>query len=626
MREAHMKNGRRFIAIVCILIILLSGCGTNFARDPTIKNETSKITLYENSKSRVINLDGEWAFYWNERIPPGSFDEASDPLYLRVPSYWNKYKEINAPSYGYGTYRFVAETNCEPGVYSLQMPEIYTEYSLWVNGSLIEANGSFAGEPPTYVNPEIFDFYCDTSEIEIVLQVKNDTHVNGGIGQSIRLGSATALHRERNAAIAIDMFLLSVCMFAGLFFLILFLFIRKTEVLWFFILCVSVSFRNLLSNTSIMMEIFPNLPFWLGSKLVTSSVPIIVIAVLLYAKRIFENETKRTAFKVLMIMNVTYLALVIITPIGIYTSLFTPYLITVGVNCALGLYVSLIATIRKKPDAILFFIGVLLLSAGALLDALVYMQILNISYMLTASLFVFVILQVVLLSKRYADTYKRMEILSVELSESMNKLKNTETAFMGAQMKPHFLYNALTAIAEKCDSDAKEAGALILSLAKYLRHTLDFDSINNLVSVRKELELVRAYTSIECARFDNIEVVYDLPDPLPELDIPPLSLQPLVENAIKHGLRKRACGGRVVITAELRDNFVEFSVADNGIGMPENHQRFLTEQPKGHLSIGLYNINARLQRIFGKGLIIESQKDSGTVVRFTIPRQKGGAL
>ncbi len=108
-------------------------------------------------------------------------------------------------------------------------------------------------------------------------------------------------------------------------------------------------------------------------------------------------------------------------------------------------------------------------------------------------MFGFIALQVVLLAKRYAEAFRHAELLSNDLQISLDKLKNAETAFLSAQMKPHFLYNALTTIAEKCETDPKKAGKLILSLSKYLRRTLDYDNLSGLVSLKKELELVKAY-------------------------------------------------------------------------------------------------------------------------------------
>ena len=268
--------------------------------------------------------------------------------------------------------------------------------------------------------------------------------------------------------------------------------------------------------------------------------------------------------------------------------------------------------------------GMLFLSSGALLDSLSYLQIISIRYILSATLFCFIVIQVVLLAKRYADAYRHAELLSDDLQFSLDKIMNTETAYLSAQMKPHFLYNALNAIAETCETDPAEAGNLILSLSKYLRQTLDYDNLSGIVPFKKELELLYAYTSIEKARFSNIEIVFDFPDPIPSLQMPPLTLQPLVENAIRHGLRKKKGPGRVLVKAEYQNNAVEFTVEDNGAGIPEEKLKSLAVLPSGSVSIGLYNIHSRLMRLYGSGLSLSSEIGVGTCVRFTIPCRKDG--
>jgi hypothetical protein len=270
-----------------------------------------------------------------------------------------------------------------------------------------------------------------------------------------------------------------------------------------------------------MLQLFPDIPFRLGSKIVTLTIPVIVIAMLYYTRRLFKDEMPVQAFKALLSVNILYGLTVLIAPSGLYSLLFSPYLLTVGGACALGIYVSVKAVIGKRKESVFFLAGMLLLSAGALLDSLSYIQIIPILYILSAALFGFIVIQVILLAKRYSEAFRHAEQLSEELQASLDKIMNTETAYMSAQMKPHFLYNALTAIAENCSTDPGEAERLIISLSKYLRQTLDYDNLSGIVPLKKELELVQAYTAIERARFANIEVVFDLPDPLPLLQIPP---------------------------------------------------------------------------------------------------------
>jgi sensor histidine kinase YesM len=201
---------------------------------------------------------------------------------------------------------------------------------------------------------------------------------------------------------------------------------------------------------------------------------------------------------------------------------------------------------------------------------------------------------------------------------------NTETAFLNAQVKPHFNYNALNTIAEYCETNPHEAEKLIMSLSKYLRGTLDFENLGGLIPLKKEFDLVRAYTTIEKARFEDIKIIFDVADSLPEILIPPLTIQPLVENAIKHGLRGCEGGGVVAVKAATTDGGgVSFFVEDNGAGIPEKKLDALLDTPKGSMSIGLYNINTRLFRLYGKGLSIQSTVNAGTSVSFTIPAGEG---
>lgn len=618
-----MNQKSILIFILALLLLILSGCTLPSTGNAAqiAKDGILDLSDWNFSELGNVSLDGDWAFYWNELLSPGEFDGKDPTGFYRLPSGWAKYKELRLPSHGFATYRLVVKTDAATGLYGILIPNVYTEYALWINGSPIHACGSFAQDETVYLHPQTYDFYPTDSELEIILQIKNDALVyGGGVGQSIRLGTSEQIHKEYNTHAAVDLFLISICMFAGFFFLVLYHFRKNSrELVWLSGLCFSVSVRNLLSNTTLMMQAFPWLPFWLGSRLVMLTIPVIIIAMLLYTRRLYSDEMPRTPFFVLMSLNVLYTFTVLALSSTIYTAVFTPYLLTVGAACAFGIYVSLKAVKRRKKESGFFLAGMLLLSLGALLDSLVYIGVLSLRYMLSGALFGFIIIQVTLLSKKYSEASLQAERLSDDLQASLDKIMNTETAYMTAQMKPHFLYNALTAIAECCETEPGKAEALILSLSKYLRQTLDYENLSGIVPLKKELELVRAYTTIERARFSNIEIIFDLPEPVPPLQLPPLTLQPLVENAIKHGLRKKRVGGHVIVRAEQAGNSVVFTVEDNGVGIPDDVLQNLAVLPNGSVSIGLYNINMRLTRLYGTGLRIKSEAGAGTRVSFEIP-------
>ncbi|MPM13432.1 hypothetical protein SDC9_59789 [bioreactor metagenome] len=531
------------------------------------------------------------------------------------------------PFHGVATYRLVARINAGAGFYSIFIPNVYTDYALWVDGSLLHACGSFAQEETVYLHPQAYDFYYAGSELEIVLQVKNDALVyGGGVGQSIRLGTTEQIHKEYQTHASVDLFLISISIFVGFFFLLLHHFRKDSrELVWLCVLCFSVSVRNLLSNTTLMMQAFPGLPFWLGSRLVMLTIPFIIISMVFYTHQLYMDKMPGSASRVILLLNALYIFTVVALSPTIYSAAFYPYLLTVGAACVLGCYVSVKAVMRREKESVFFLSGMLILTLGALLDSLVYIGFLSARYMLSAALFGFIIIQVVLLSKRYSETFRRTELLSADLQASLDTVMKTETAYMSAQMKPHFLYNALSTIAECCETDPHEAGNLIMSLSKYLRQTLDYDNLSGIVPLKKELELVQAYTYIERARFENIEIIFDIPEPLPLIQIPPLTLQPLVENAIKHGLRRKREGGYVIVSVKQQKNSMVFTVEDNGVGITDEAVKNLEILPNGSVSIGLYNINTRLIRLYGQGLNIKSKTGAGTRVSFEIPYREDGS-
>lgn len=611
------------------LLLLLTGCAlqNTGAVAPTVKNGLLDLSDWNFSEQGNLSLDGDWAFYWNALLSPSDFSGREPTGYYRLPSGWVKYKALSLPFHGVATYRLVARINAGAGFYSIFIPNVYTDYALWVDGSLLHACGSFAQEETVYLHPQAYDFYYAGSELEIVLQVKNDALVyGGGVGQSIRLGTTEQIHKEYQTHASVDLFLISISIFVGFFFLLLHHFRKDSrELVWLCVLCFSVSVRNLLSNTTLMMQAFPGLPFWLGSRLVMLTIPFIIISMVFYTHQLYMDKMPGSASRVILLLNALYIFTVVALSPTIYSAAFYPYLLTVGAACVLGCYVSVKAVMRREKESVFFLSGMLILTLGALLDSLVYIGFLSARYMLSAALFGFIIIQVVLLSKRYSETFRRTELLSADLQASLDTVMKTETAYMSAQMKPHFLYNALSTIAECCETDPHEAGNLIMSLSKYLRQTLDYDNLSGIVPLKKELELVQAYTYIERARFENIEIIFDIPEPLPLIQIPPLTLQPLVENAIKHGLRRKREGGYVIVSVKQQKNSMVFTVEDNGVGITDEAVKNLEILPNGSVSIGLYNINTRLIRLYGQGLNIKSKTGAGTRVSFEIPYREDGS-
>ncbi len=218
----------------------------------------------------------------------------------------------------------------------------------------------------------------------------------------------------------------------------------------------------------------------------------------------------------------------------------------------------------------------------------------------------------------------------LQMKESAENTIRMETAFLQSQIKPHFLYNALSTIISLCRKDGSKAESLLKDLSNYLRGSLEIDPNNSFVSVKQELFHVESYLNIDKARFgERLNIIYDLEDGAMGVLIPAIAIQPIVENAVRHGVMKRLLGGTIVISAKIENTELVVSISDDGLGMTEEKKKTVLDYSISTGGIGLKNVNKRLVNAYGQGLWIESTEGKGTKITFRVPiaskMQKGAA-
>lgn len=239
--------------------------------------------------------------------------------------------------------------------------------------------------------------------------------------------------------------------------------------------------------------------------------------------------------------------------------------------------------------------------------------------------FIAVAIQSVLLSTALIQTVKMLmtekETALRQYYEAEELAKSRELAFLHAQIKPHFLYNTLNIIVNLCRIDPEKARNLLLDLSDYLHHSFDFCPEQKVVLLEDELKCVQSFIRIERARFPNkLNVLYGLCETAGVM-VPPLILQPLVENAVVHGTRRKNAPGTVFLRINEEDGGYRIEVEDNGPGMTEDEiQNALSDRWYKGKGIGIANINKRLTRFYGAGLSIQSTPGEGTVVSFRLSK------
>lgn len=186
---------------------------------------------------------------------------------------------------------------------------------------------------------------------------------------------------------------------------------------------------------------------------------------------------------------------------------------------------------------------------------------------------------------------------------------------MLSQIQPHFLFNVLYVIQEICLIDSEKASTAIGDFSRYLRHNMDSISINTPIPFMEELAHVKHYVFLQRLRFgDSLQIEYDLQ--CTDFSMPTLTLQPLVENAIRYGVRKSEDGkGTVTIRTREYPDYYKIHVIDDGPGFVVN-----TLPDDGMSHLGIKNVNDRLRRVCGGELIIDSRLGKGTDAVIIIPK------
>lgn len=210
----------------------------------------------------------------------------------------------------------------------------------------------------------------------------------------------------------------------------------------------------------------------------------------------------------------------------------------------------------------------------------------------------------------------------LELKKTTEKALSAELYFLQSQIKPHFLYNTLNAIIAYVRTNPDLAREMILELSGYLQENFNFNTMEKTMPISKEISIIKSYLFIEKARFgDKLKVEYDIDERI-RCGIPHLMLQPIVENAVRHGILEKQGGGTVKISVKRDSTDVLLLVEDDGVGiMPERVPKLLQHEIEG-VGIGLYNVHQRMLAIYGHGLEMESQPGVGTKVRMRIPEME----
>jgi signal transduction histidine kinase len=430
----HSEHQMKKIACSLILLLTLTTGLTAIAKtsveEPIVERGVMNFQNWSLINDGRVKLDGEWEFYWHQLFVPDDFKARSDlaqPRYIQAPGYWDNYIIDGNPlgGAGFATFRLVLK-NLEPNqLIALDIPLMHTAYILWANGRIISSNGvvgrNSQNSIPQYL-PKTPNFLSDDGTVEFVLQLSNFSHNNGGIWQSLTLGTDQAIVSISLFRTAFDLFLLGAIFIMGLYHLGLFALRHKDRSpLFFGVLCLLISFRLSIHGSTILSVAFPNIPWEFLVKLDYFVLYFGMIFFSAFLQSLYSQEFSRKVLNLITLLAIGFVVFTIIVPASIFTAYLVYFQGIMGLSCLYYLYVMIRASLAKREGASVVLGGCVILIASFVNDVLYNHEIIHTADLVGAGLFMMIFSQSFVLSLRFSKAFFTVEELSTNLEEQVKE-------------------------------------------------------------------------------------------------------------------------------------------------------------------------------------------------------------
>ncbi len=371
------------------------------------------IDLRNYSFSDEISLNGKWLFYWKELLKSSELSHSKGQA-INFPSMWQNLTIDNRelPSYGYATYKVTVLLPESTAPLSINMPDVYSSYSLYINDELVLTNGKVAKNAKDYIPHWLnksYDIPVGTTTLNIALQVSNFKHSKGGIKESILIGDKELLLLKKQRTDAIDLLLTGCLFMGGLFFMGLYLFgKRDTAILLFALFCIIYSYRIIGTDNYVLHTLLPNLNWTITLRLEYISLFLGIGIFGLYTQYLFPKDVNKKIAYIISAICLSFSIGALILPPYYFTQLITPFLF-VTICCLIYVpYVYFIAFKRKRPGAAYSLLSAIALMCVLAVSMLHYWEIIPPQQIFTLIGYMsFFFLQSIVLSYRVSFALKK---------------------------------------------------------------------------------------------------------------------------------------------------------------------------------------------------------------------------
>ncbi|MCK4346792.1 MAG: GAF domain-containing protein [Bacteroidales bacterium] len=449
-----------FIITITLVIfsLLVTSCSTKYSgrKSPDAHLGVMDLTNWEFKNDGLVQLNGEWEFYWERLLTPEDFRKEIPPVktgYFKFPGYWKNYqiKNNKIKSHGYASFRLVINTSGSDSLYSLKIGRVFTAYKLWVNNHLLASQGQVGRSEnemvPAWIPLEIF-FPEKSETLELVLQISNFKHNRGGISGRIFLGLPGQISNLGKKRIGLDFFLFGILLMMSLYLFGLF-FLRKNDPapLYFGLVFIFTIITIVVNREVIITGLIKNPNWEICSKMDYVANYLRASFFVLYIGYLFKEEILRVFVKGILIWGVVMSILVLFTPAKIYSHTNFSFEMIALAGFLYLTYGLVRALLSRKEGALFSLLGTLALLFASSNDILYDNLIIQTVWLFPVGLFLFVFFHSFMLSIRFSNLLESVKKLSNRLLK-LDKIKNQ---FLSSSF--YKLTKPLSIVAENVEAD-----------------------------------------------------------------------------------------------------------------------------------------------------------------------------
>ncbi len=613
-----------FIIMMSLAFIWFNNFSGTQQQQYMVKGGVQDLSAWNVTAEKNVDLIGEWEFYPGILLThlPGEGGSTSVPeqryriKYVSVPGSWNAYLNENKTAEGSGTFRLVIKVP-EDGIYGIKTSTIRTASRLFLNGQELANMGNPSLTKEDFIPQSKYNIGFSQSinrELELLVQVSNYEYGEGGILKPIKFGTFDSIMKDVNMERAMEVFIVSICLILAIVFIFIY-FQRGREPYTVYFSLANLAMALYLSTmNNQVLDLLLDYDFFARTRIQIAAILGIAFFFLKFTGSFLKSYSNPKLIKGLQVFLISLLLLLFNNPLKTPSLKFELVQLVVVIAITITytyIFWVLLKAIREKAgfSQYIIIIATAVLSYWLTICSKILFE-LELGY-LPFFLVTLIMLGITLLIS------EQLHMEYIEATRLTEERLEKEFKYFYSQISPHFVFNTLNTIIALTYSDGEKTRRALNALAVYFRGKLELHTVKGLIPLKRELEMVKAYLEIEKMRYgDKLVTLYDIEDNLSGM-IPPLTLQPLAENAVAHGIKpKEGCGMLKIIAQRDEPGKIAITIEDNGVGISLEKQKAILDD--SFERIGLKNVINKIKLVEGSSFELTSSHEQGTRIKILI--------